>query len=125
MKKVREQSLWMSWKKPSLLDWRLLVPPLGFQNSIATFGWPMLRCLRPHLRWLVESSTWYSVLGRILSKFRCSMNSETLEENLLGYYCLREEGKKATLDERVRQKMSDRQVTTLEALDLEDLKDIF
>jgi len=67
----------------------------------------------------------HSVLGRILSKFRCSMNSETLEENLLGYYCLREEGKKATLDERVRQKMSDRQVTTLEALDLEDLKDIF
>lgn len=67
----------------------------------------------------------HSVLGRILSKFRCSMNSETLEENLLGYYCLREEGKKAALDERVRQKMSDRQVTTLEALDLEDLKDIF
>jgi hypothetical protein len=53
------------------------------------------------------------------------MTSTTLEKSMLGYAWLREEAKSVALDERVKQKMSDRQVTNLEALELDDLDHIF
>ena len=90
---------------------------------------PVLYCLAMTLLPTPFSSTSnervHSVPGRILSKFRCRMTSTTLEESMLGYAWLRDEAKRVTEDERVRQKMSDRQVTTLEALELDDLDDVF
>jgi hypothetical protein len=90
---------------------------------------PVLFCMAMTLLPIPFASTSnervHSVLGRILSKFRCSMTSTTLEESMLGYAWLREEAKSVALDERVRQKMSDRQVTNLEALELDDLDHIF
>jgi len=90
---------------------------------------PVLFCMAMTLLPIPFASTSHervhSVLGRILSKFRCSMTSTTLEESMLGYAWLREEAKSVALDERVKQKMSDRQVTNLEALELDDLDQIF
>jgi hypothetical protein len=90
---------------------------------------PVLFCMAMTLLPIPFASTSnervHSVLGRILSKFRCSMTSTTLEESMLGYAWLRDEVKRVSEDERVKQKMSDRQVTTLEALELDDLDDVF